>query len=72
MVKTRDLGFAYQFSKQGVINILRQGRNVSNLRGKKASQAALQLEELDFAGQQQLLARLTGNYKRGNEKHNKS
>lgn len=64
-----DLGFAYTVNKAGELYILRDGRTVSILRGSRASKAILQLTELPFSGQQQLLARLSDNYRRGNEKH---
>jgi hypothetical protein len=63
-----DLGFSFTLNKSGDLFILRSGRQVSILRGSRATQAALQLEDLAFRDQQILLAKLSGNYKRGNEK----
>ena len=63
-----DLGFTYQARKNGDIAIRRDGRQVSVIRGKAALRLASQLEGLDEAGRQQRLARVTGNYKRGNER----
>lgn len=63
-----DLGFSFTCNKSGDLFILRAGRQVTILRGTRASQAALQLEDLAFRDQQILLTKLSGNYKRGNEK----
>jgi hypothetical protein len=63
-----DLGFSYRLNKSGDLEIYRDGRLVTHLRGKSATRAALQLETANFESRQQLLARLTGNYRRGNER----
>ena len=63
-----DLGFDWRAYRSGELAISRHGRVVSRMRGSAADKAVLQLEALDHSGQQQLLARLTGNYRRGNER----
>ncbi len=63
-----DLGFTYTVNKAEELHIIRGGRTVSILRGPNASKAILKLSQLPFSRQQQLLARLSGNYRRGNEK----
>ena len=63
-----DLGFTIQSCNNGDIIILHRGRAATVLRGKKAIQFLSDLEASDFATQQQMMARLTGNYKRGNER----
>lgn len=67
---SRAEGFRYSVSKAGVVRFTHQGRPAGTLRGQAA--AAF----LGFAGRldqdseqvQQRMARLTGNYKRGNER----
>jgi hypothetical protein len=65
-----DLGFRYRARKNGEVEILRDGRQVSLLRGKDAADFLARAGEAgaDEPDVQQLLARLTGNYKRGNER----
>jgi hypothetical protein len=63
-----DLGFSYRSRKSGEVEILRDGRVVTTLRNETAEvflQDMLQAGELE---QQELMARMTGNYKRGNER----
>lgn len=63
-----DLGFSYRLTQSGELEISRGGRVVTRLRGMAAAKAASRLEDADFPSQQQRLARLTGNYRRGNER----
>jgi hypothetical protein len=63
-----DLGFSYRQSKSGDVSIDRQGRSVTTLRGKAAIDFIDEVEGLEHSEQQQLMARVTGNYKRGNER----
>lgn len=60
-----DLGFTYRVRKSGEISIERDGREVTVLRGKSATQF---LRRVETGDPQQLMARVTGNYKRGNER----
>jgi hypothetical protein len=62
-----DLGFTWREQGEGVLAIQRQGRVVTVLRGDAARRALARLSRLEPAEVQQLLARLTGNYRRGNE-----
>ena len=64
-----DLGFSFQRTKNGEVRILRHARVVTILRATVASAFLANAEGATFAGRQQLMARLTGNYKRGNERH---
>ena len=59
-----DLGFAYTERKSGEIVITRSGKTVTILRGPTAKRFKDSLERMD---PQQAMARITGNYKRGNE-----
>ncbi len=72
MSDSSDLGFSYRLAKSGDMEIARNGRVVTRLRGKQAAQAANRLDGADFAGQQQLMARLTGHYRQGNERQGKN
>ncbi len=67
-----DLGFVHAVAKNGTVLIRREGRLVTSLRGAKATAFVKKIETLDFTGQQQWMARVTGNYKRGNERLSKN
>ena len=62
-----DLGFSYRERKSGEVELLRGARIVTLLRGERAKTFLAALSRTNGAGAQQLMARLTGNYKRGNE-----
>ena len=59
-----DLGYAYTERKSGEIVITRSGKTVTILRGPTAKRFKDSLERVD---PQEAMARITGNYKRGNE-----
>ena len=65
---TQDLGFTFQETKAGDLIIYHHGKQATILRGTRAQQMLTDLESSTFEEEQQLMARLTGNYKRGNEK----
>jgi hypothetical protein len=67
-----DLGFVFHASKNGELEIRHHGKFATRFSGAKAIRYTEQLAQLPFAEQQQLMARLTGNYKRGNEKSAKN
>ncbi len=67
-----DLGFIHHIAKSGAVLISHHGRQVTTLRGKPAADFLKKMAKLDFAGEQQLMARATGNYKRGNERQAKN
>lgn len=60
--------FDYRLHKSGQISITRGGVQVATVSGAAAAKIASALESADDAGQQLLLAKVTGNYKRGNER----
>ncbi|WP_209373560.1 hypothetical protein [Brevibacterium renqingii] len=62
-----DDPFDYQVTKSGVLLIRRGGRIVMELGGKKAAALIPRLGR-DADSDQQLLARVTGNYRHGNER----
>jgi hypothetical protein len=63
-----DLGFSYRVTKEGDVTIFRGGRAVTVLRGGAAQRFVAKADGAPHAAQQQLMARATGNYKRGNER----
>jgi hypothetical protein len=63
-----DLGFSPRRRKNGDLELLHHGRLAATLRGAQALDVAAELAALSPAEAQQLMARLTGNYRRGNER----
>jgi hypothetical protein len=66
--EAHDLGFTYRIRKNGEVTILHNGRPASTLRGADAEDFTQEVGEAGSAAAQQLMARVTGNYKRGNER----
>lgn len=62
-----DLGFTYRATTKGVVRIFRDGREVVVLRAGAAVDFVSKVDGRSPAAIQQLCARVTGNYKRGNE-----
>ena len=62
-----DLGFTYRSRKNGDLEILHRGRLASTLRGTDAAEFIRDLQDASADDAQQIMARVTGNYKRGNE-----
>ena len=60
-------GFDWRQAKDGSLQVFHHGRLASTLRGPKAAALLDDLAGCDGEAAQQLLARVTGNYKRGNE-----
>jgi hypothetical protein len=67
-LSSQDLGFTYRQRKGGVVEIMHRGRLASTLRGADALDFIAEVESSDSTGAQQLMARVTGNYKHGNER----
>ena len=63
-----DLGFSFGLKKSCEVEILHRGKLASTLRGTDALDFVTEMESGEFADGQQLMARVTGNYKRGNER----
>lgn len=59
--------FDYRITHSGEIHVSRGGRTVTVVRGQTAAKLATQLGQ-DPAADQLLLAKATGNYRRGNER----
>ncbi|GAA2089942.1 hypothetical protein GCM10009801_54560 [Streptomyces albiaxialis] len=58
-------GFTYQERPGGSVTVSHHGRPVTTLRGQRAERF---LAEVRGGDEQQVMARWTGNYKRGNER----
>ncbi|MCY1143481.1 hypothetical protein OWR29_36245 [Actinoplanes sp. Pm04-4] len=58
-------GFTYRVRKNGDIELLHHGRPAGVLRGRAAARFLADVEQDD---PQELMARLTGNYRHGNER----
>jgi len=63
-----SLGFSWSQTKDGRVRIARDGRVVTTLAGRRAERFLSRAEDGDEELQQQLMARATGNYRRGNER----
>lgn len=60
--------FSYSTTKQGHARIAYEGRVVTTLAGKEAQRFLARVEGADEASQQLAMAKVTGNFKRGNER----
>lgn len=60
--------FSYRTSKAGDVFVAHRGRDVTTLRGRAASRFLSRIARMDDAGTQGEMARVTGNFKRGNER----
>lgn len=58
-------GFDYTVRGDGSVTITHHGRPASTLRGGRAAEF---LAEVDGGDEQEVMARWTGNYRRGNER----
>ena len=63
-----DLGFTWKTRKSGEVQVFHRGKLATTLRGAKASDFLDMVADGDTQAVQQEAARLTGNYKRGNER----
>jgi hypothetical protein len=61
--------FSFRATKDGRVMISWRGRPVVTLKGARAASVIEASSHLDSDGLQLLLARVTGNFKRGNERH---
>jgi hypothetical protein len=60
--------FSFRATKAGEVHISWQGKPVTTLGRGSADRFLARAERLDNHGLQQLMARATGNFKRGNER----
>ena len=63
-----DLGFTFRTRKSGEVQILHRGTLAETLRGASATDFLADVSECAASDAQQLMARVTGNYKHGNER----
>ena len=61
-------GFSYRERGDGSVAISHRGRVVTMLRREAAKRFLARAADADAEGRQQLMARATGNFKRGNER----
>ena len=64
--------FHHDVRANGEIIVAHRGRPVTTLRGDAAAEFLAEMDGLDEAGAQELMARVTGQYRRGNERTAKS
>lgn len=70
MAKPDPLGaepFRYATNKEGKVFLYYQGKLVRTLNGEKALKFLAQIEDAGRAESRLLMAKITGNFKRGNE-----
>ena len=60
-------GFTFAVRAAGEVVIHHRGRLATTLRGDAAADFLAEVEAGDLADAQELMARVTGNYRRGNE-----
>ena len=63
-----DLGFSYRAHKDGTVRIAWRGKVAATLSGKEAARFLGRAAGADAAQAQLLMAKATGNFKRGNER----
>ncbi len=63
-----DLGFHFEARQNGEVAIFHRHHLAAILRGQAAQQFIAQANDLSDVALQQVMARVTGNYKRGNER----
>ena len=66
--ESSDLGFSIRTRKNGDVEIVHHGRVATTLRGHEAADFLSEVDNVESTSAQYLMARLTGNYKRGNER----
>ncbi len=66
--ENEDLGFTFRKMKNSEVHISHHGKHVTTLRDEAAIDFVAEVEDASYDEQQQLMARATGNYKRGNER----
>jgi hypothetical protein len=63
-----DLGFSWREAHGGVVEITFHGKLVTTLKGERAAEFLAEVDGVSLDELQQLLARVTGQFKRGNER----
>ena len=65
---TGDLGFTFRATKNDEVFVHHRGKLATTLRGEAAADFLADMDGADDDAQQQIMARVTGNYRRGNER----
>jgi len=60
--------FTYRITKDKKVFISYEGRQVTTLSGKKAEDFIRKIQDVEDKDAQLIMAKVTGNFKRGNEK----
>jgi len=60
--------FSYRITKDKKVFILYEGKQVTTLSGKKAGDFIAKIQNAESKEVQLIMAKITGNFKRGNEK----
>jgi len=68
MAQETDPDFDFHLVKNGNVHISWRGRHVATLAGRKATAFRARIETADDGEAQLLMARVTGTFKRGNER----
>jgi hypothetical protein len=63
--------FTYRFNKDGKVFIFWHNKQVKILKGREARTFMAKIAVLDHQGRQLFIAKLTGDFKRGNERESK-
>jgi len=66
-----EMPFNYTQYKNGTISISFEGKEITTLKGKAAQKCSSRLELANEMETQMILAKVTGNFKRGNERDGK-
>ncbi|MDQ7026101.1 MAG: hypothetical protein Q9P01_02475 [Anaerolineae bacterium] len=66
--KLNDEPFDYAISKESRVLLYWHNKHIKTLAGKQAQKFISQIEGLDAKAAQLVMAKATGNFKRGNEK----
>lgn len=64
--------FSYNISKDNKVFIYWNGKQVTILNGKDSDRFLVRIKNADPKQVQLIMAKVTGNFKRGNEKNNKN
>ncbi len=69
--KLEEEPFDYQITKDKRVLLYYEGKLIKTLSGKNASKFISQIDGVDWKEEQLILAKATGNFKRGNERDGK-
>ncbi|WP_372998726.1 hypothetical protein [Lutispora sp.] len=69
--KLKEEPFSYKLSKDNKVFIFWHGKQVMILKGKESEKFIAKIERADKMEAQLIMAKITGNFKHGNEKMNK-